>query len=186
MTMHHPKFPAANEAAVEAAVNSMISLADMSLNFAERLAMLNIEAARTAVEESAAATRAVIGAKDATDAAAAQATLVQPAVEKATAYSRSLYDISNDAQQHMLKQFSSQFSEFQEAASALVAQAAKSAPVGSESILAAVRQAINNANSAFGNATAFTQQFGEQVANATQNAMVVASKTASAGSRKAK
>lgn len=185
MTINQQKFSAANQAAASAAVNAMLSLADMSLNVAERLAMLNLDAARSACEESAAAARAVIGAKDPSGAAAAQATLVQPAVEKATAYSKSLYEISNEAQQHLLRQFSAQFSEFQEAASALVAQAAQNAPVGSDSILAAVRQAINNANSAFGNATAFTQQMTQQVTNATQSAMAAGTRAASA-SRKAK
>jgi hypothetical protein len=86
---------------------------------------------------------------------------VQPAVEKAVNYSRSLYEISSESQQQLAKMLEAQFADFQKQISGMVAQATKGAPAGSEGIVAAMQSAIAAANSAFGNMTTMTKQFTE-------------------------
>jgi RNA-splicing ligase RtcB len=54
-----------------------------------------------------------------------------------------------------------QFADFQKNVSSMVAQATKSAPAGSETIMAAMQSAVAAANSAFANMTAMTKQLTE-------------------------
>jgi len=155
MSINIEQFSASNKATVD----SLLAVANTALATAERLAALNLGAARTALEDSAAATKAVLAVKNPNDAAALQSSLVQPATEKVADYSRALFEISSDSQQQFAKLLEAQFADFQKQVSGLVDQAAKTAPAGSESIVAAMQQAINSANSAFGNMTAMAKQF---------------------------
>jgi phasin family protein len=155
MSINIEQFSASNKATVD----SLLAVANTALATAERLAALNLGAARTALEDSASATKAVLAVKNPNDAAALQQSLVQPATEKVADYSRALFEISSDSQQQFAKLLEAQFADFQKQVSGLVDQAAKTAPAGSESIVAAMQQAINSANSAFGNMTAMAKQF---------------------------
>jgi len=155
MSINLEQFSASNKATVD----SLLAVANTALATAERLAALNLGAARTALEDSASATKAVLAVKNPNDAAALQQSLVQPATEKVADYSRALFEISSDSQQQFAKLLEAQFADFQKQVSGLVDQAAKTAPAGSESIVAAMQQAINSANSAFGNMTAMAKQF---------------------------
>lgn len=167
MSLNVENFAAANKAAVE----SLLSVANTALNAAERVAALNIETARVTLGDSSAAAKSLLGAKDAQSAIAVQQSLVQPAIEKSVAYSKSLYDIANEAKNEVSKLFEAQVAEFQKSSSDLLNQALKNAPAGSESIVKAMQDAVEKANAAFGTATAMTQQFVES-AQATAAAVV--------------
>lgn len=171
MSINLEQFAASNKATVD----SLLAVANTALATAERIAALNLGAARTALEDSATATRAVLGAKNPNEAAALQSSLVQPAVEKAVSYSRSLYEISSESQQQLAKMLEAQFADFQKQVAGLVEQATKAAPAGSEGIVAAMQGAIAAANSAFSNMTTMTKQFTETA----QANMTAATKAAS-------
>jgi phasin family protein len=155
MSVNLEQFAASNKATVD----SLLAVANTALATAERLAALNLGAARTALEDSASATKAVLAAKNPNEAAAVQSSLVQPAAEKMADYSRALFEISSDSQQQLAKMLETQFADFQKQVSGLVEQASKSAPAGSESIVAAMQQAINAANATFSNMTSMAKQF---------------------------
>lgn len=157
MPINLEQFAASNKATVD----SLLVVANTALATAERIAALNLGAARAALEDSTSATKAVLSAKNPSDAVALQSSMVQPAVEKAVDYSRSLFEISSDSQQQLAKMLETQFADFQKQVSNLVAQAAKTAPAGSESIVAAMQNAVNSANLAFSNMTAMAKQFTE-------------------------
>lgn len=155
MSINLEQFSVSNKATVD----SLLAVANTALATAERLAALNLGAARTALEDSASATKAVLAVKNPNEAAALQQSLVQPAAEKVADYSRALFEISSDSQQQFAKLLEAQFADFQKQVSGLVDQAAKTAPAGSENIVAAMQQAISSANAAFGNMTAMAKQF---------------------------
>ena len=157
MSINTEHFAAANKATVD----SLLSVANTALASAERIAALNLNTARAAIEDTAAGVKTVIEAKDPQAALAAQKALAQPAIEKAVAYSRSVYEISSQTQQELAKMVEAQFGEFQKSVAGLVDLAAKSAPAGSEGAVAAVQSAIAAANSAFGNMNAVAKQFTE-------------------------
>jgi phasin family protein len=171
------KFVAANKAAVD----SLLSVANTALASAERIAALNLNTARAALEDTVSNVKAVAGTKDIKDVAGLATSLTQPAIEKATAYARSLYEISSEAQADLTKMVEAQYADFQKSVAGLVEQATKSAPAGSETAVAAIQSAIAAANSAFSNMNATAKQFAEQaqanVASATKAATAAVKKS---------
>jgi len=157
MSITPEQFAAANKATVD----SLLSVANTALASAERIAALNLNTARAALEDGAAGVKSVLEAKDPQAALAAQKALAQPAIDKAVAYSRSVYEISSQTQQELAKMVEAQFGEFQKSIGSMVDLAAKSAPAGSEGAVAAVQSAIAAANSAFGNMNAMAKQFAD-------------------------
>ncbi len=141
------QFASANKASVDA----MLSLANTALASAERIAALNLNTARSLLEDGVANTKAILGAKDVQEAISVQAAQAQPAVEKAVAYTRSVYEISAQSKEEVSKLLEGQFGDFQKQVAGLLDQAAKSAPAGSDVAVAAVKSAIAAATSAFDN-----------------------------------
>ncbi len=176
------KTPEQFTAANKATVDSLLSLANTALASAERIAALNLNAARSVIEDSVSNARALASAKDAQEAASIAAAQVQPNVEKAVAYSRSVYEITAQTQEELSKMVESQFGDFQKTVSSLLDSAASSAPAGSDVAVAAVKSAIAAANSAFDNMNKAAKQVAEIAeANVTAatNAAVKASGAAS-------
>lgn len=146
MNIFNPEqFAAANKASIE----SLLTLANTALASAERMASLNLKATRSLLEENAANTAAILGAKDPQAAIAIQASLFQPTVEKAVAYSRNAYEISTDSSKEVSKLLEDQFGDFQKQMADLLDKATKNAPAGSEVAVSAVKSAIAAATSAF-------------------------------------
>jgi len=140
------QFVTANKASVDA----LLSLANIALSSAERIAALNLSTARM-VLDTVANSKSLMGAKDPQEAIAMTKNQIQPAVEQVVAYNRSLYEISSQAKDEVSKQVENQLSEFQQHIAGLMDKAAKNAPAGSDVAVAAVKTAIEAANSAFGN-----------------------------------
>ncbi len=157
MSINPEQFAAANKATVD----SLLSVANTALATAERIAALNLNTARASLEDTASGVKSVMSAKDPQAALAAQKALAQPAVEKAVAYSRSVYEITSETQQELAKMVQAQFGDFQKSMAGMVELVTKSAPAGSEGAVAAIQSAIAAANSAFGNMNAMTKQFTE-------------------------
>src|ERR1700712_4646525 len=80
-------------AAHKANMETLFGLSNKAFEGVERLVELNLQVARAALSEAAETTTAALSAKDAQELIALQAALLQPAAEKAAAYSRHLYDI---------------------------------------------------------------------------------------------
>jgi phasin family protein len=157
MSIKPEQFAAANKATVD----SLLSVANTALASAERIAALNLNAARSALEDTASGVKSVLSAKDPQEALAVQSSLAKPAVEKAVAYSRSVYEITAQTQQELAKMVEAQFGDFQKSIAGMVELATKSAPAGSESAIAAIQNAIAAANSAFGNMNSVAKQFAD-------------------------
>lgn len=185
MSINAEQFVAANKAAVD----SLLAVANTALASAERIASLNLNTARAALEDTAAGAKALAGAKDAKEVASVQASLAQPAIEKAVAYTQSMVEIGKQTQDELAKMVEAQFGGFQKSVASLLEQASKAAPAGSESAFAAIQSAVAAANSAFGNMNAVAKQFAEtaqaNVAAATK-ATTAATKATTAAAKKAK
>jgi phasin family protein len=155
MAVNLEQLAASNQAAVE----SLLALANTALATAERVAALNLSAARSVLEDGAANARSLMGVKDPQQALAAQQALVQPAVEKAVAYSKSMMEITQESQQQFAATLENTFSGYQQQVAALVEHASKSAPAGSEQVIAGIKAAMDQANGAFANLTQMSKQF---------------------------
>ncbi|MBI2309233.1 MAG: phasin family protein [Rhodocyclales bacterium] len=145
MIKTNEQFAAAGKAAIE----SLLTLASTSLTTTERLAALNINTARAFLADSTATAGALLAVKDAQGFAALQATIAKPAVEKAVAYSRSVYEILNESTSGLTQLVEGQTAELKKTFAAAIEQSLKSAPAGSESVVAVVKSALAQADSAY-------------------------------------
>jgi len=155
------KTPEQFASANKATVDSLLSLANTALAAAERSAARHLTTARSLLEDAVGNAKALMGAKDPQEALSIQASLTQPNVEKAAAYSRSVYEISAQTQEELSKLVEAQFGDFQKTVAGLLDKAAKSAPAGSDVAVAAVKSAIAAASSAFDNMNKAAKQVAE-------------------------
>jgi phasin family protein len=139
-------------AAQQANLTAMVEMSQRAFANVEKLANLNLEAARSVLEESAAHTKALLSAKDPQEVVALQSSLMQPAADKATAYGRQVQDIVTTAQAEVTKLVEAQVAEAQTKLQSLVETAAKNAPAGGEGAVAMLQQAMAASTAAFENA----------------------------------
>ena len=147
-------------AAQKANVETLFGLTNKAFEGVERLVELNLQVAKTTLGEVAEATKAALGeaaettraafsVKDAQELMALQAGLLQPAAEKAAAYSRHLYDIAAATGAEVTKVAEQTASEAQAKFMNVVDTAVKNAPAGTENAVALVKSAVAAANNAY-------------------------------------
>jgi phasin family protein len=139
------------QAAAKANVEAMLSLATTQFAALEKFASLNANAVKAAFEDSIANARALAGAKDAQEMISLQSTFAQPAVEKAIAYSKSVYEVATQTNTDFTKATERRVSEWNENFVSMLDKAAKNAPAGSDVAVSAVKQMLAAANSAYDN-----------------------------------
>ncbi|MDR2154774.1 MAG: TIGR01841 family phasin [Burkholderiaceae bacterium] len=136
----------------------------------EKLVELNLQVTRAALTESAQHSQALLSVRDAQELIALQASLFQPLAEKTAAYSRHLYDIASGTGAEFSKAFENKIAESQAQFAAMVDNAAKNAPAGSETAVAVMKSAVAAANNAFESVQKAVKQASE-VAEANMNAV---------------
>jgi phasin family protein len=148
---------ATNKANVEA----LLTVANSAFASAERLAALNLNTARTVLEDAMTNTKALLGVKDVQELVNLQTAMAQPLVEKAVAYNRSIYEIATQNQEEVSKLVEAQVAEMNKNLATALDKAAKSAPAGSDVAVAAVKSAIAAANSAYDSVSKAAKQVAE-------------------------
>src|SRR6185436_414984 len=136
-------------AAHKSNVETLFGLTNKAFEGVEKLVELNLQVAKAALGEAAETTRAVLSVKDAQELLALQAGLLQPAAEKAAAYSRHLYDIAAATNAEVAKVAEETAAEAQQKCISVVDTAVKNAPAGTENAVALVRSAVAAANNAY-------------------------------------
>ena len=168
------------QAAGKANVETILALATSQFAAFEKLASLNANAVKAAFEDTIANARALAGAKDVQELVNLQSTFAQPAIEKAIAYSKSVYEVATETNTEFSKATERRVAEWNENFVSLLDKAAKNAPAGSDVAVSAVKQMIAAANSAYDNFTKVTKQATEiaeaNVAAATETVKGLASK----------
>jgi phasin family protein len=136
-------------AAQKANVETLFGLTNKAFEGVEKLVELNLQVAKAAIGEVAETTRAALSVKDAQELLALQAGLLQPAAEKAAAYSRHLYDIAAATNAEVSKVAEQTAAEAQVKFMNIVDTAVKNAPAGTENAVALVKSAVAAANNAY-------------------------------------
>jgi phasin family protein len=173
-------------AAQKANVETLFGLTAKAFEGVEKLVELNLTATKAALAEAAETTQSMLSVKDAQELMALQASLFQPLAEKTAAYSRHLYDIGSGASAEFGKTFEGQFAEAQKKFLAVVDNAAKNAPAGSETAVAVFKSAVaagNNALESVQKAVKQATDVAEANFNAVANTAVNASKTSAKAKR---
>ncbi len=173
-------------ASQKATLETLFGLTSKAFEGVEKLVELNMTASKAAMAEAAGSTQALMGVKDAQELLALQAAMFQPLAEKTAAYSRHLYDIASGAGAELGRTFEAQAAEAQKKFLAVVDNAAKNAPAGSETAVAVFKSAVaagNNALESVQKAVKQASDVAEANFNAVANTAVNASKTASKAKR---
>jgi len=148
------QFASANKAGIE----SLQTVANTSLTGLANLTLLNLNTTRAILEDSAANAKALLAVKDIQGLLALQKSLAQPSVEKAIAYSRSVYEIVSQSSNGVTQVVEEQVSEVNKNVNLAIDKALKNAPAGSEVAVTAVKSAIAAANSAYSNISKAAKQ----------------------------
>jgi phasin family protein len=168
----------------KANVETLFGLTNKAFEGVEKLVELNLQVAKAAMTEVADTTRAALSVKDAQELLALQASMLQPAAEKAAAYSRHLYDIAAATNAEVTKVAEAQIAEAQKKFAAGVDTAMKNAPAGSENAVALVKSALAAANNAYESVSKATKQAAD-VAEANFQAVTATAVKASQAATKA-
>ena len=162
------------QAANKANVEAFLAAANAQFAALEKLASIQAGAIKSAFEDSIANTRALLGAKDVQEFVSLQNSFAQPAMEKAIAYSKSVYEVATGANAEMSKVTERRIAEWNENFATLLDKVSKNAPAGSDVAVAAVKSMLAAANSAYDNFTKVAKQATEiaeaNVAAATETA----------------
>ena len=167
-------------AAHKANVETLFGLTNKAFEGVEKLVELNVTASKAALTEAAGTAQAVLSVKDAQELLALQASLFQPLAEKTAAYSRHLYDIASGTGAEFGKAFEAQATDAQKKFMAVVDNAAKNAPAGSETAVAVFKSAVaagTNALESVQKAVKQATDVAEANFNAVANTAVNAAKT---------
>lgn len=165
----------------KANMESVMKFAGVAIEGTERMIELQMKAAKTAFADSIESAKALAAVKDFQQFAALKDNLAQPTMEKATAYAKSVYDLTSETQAEFGKLVESQVADFNKEVVTTLDKMMKSAPAGSEVGVAAVKSAIASVNAAYDNLT----KVGKQFAQATQSNLEAAASQTTATVKKA-
>jgi len=169
---------ALNKANLEVAMK----FAGVALQGAERILDLQLKAAKAAFADSVENAKSIAAVKDLQQFAALRDSMAQPSIEKATAYAKSVYDVTAATQAEFGKLVEEQVSEFNKQFVTTLDRIVKNAPAGSEVGIAALKTGISAANSAYDNMSKIAKQFAEATHS---NVETIAKQTVN-GAKKAK
>jgi phasin family protein len=172
-------------AAHKANLDTMFSLGAKAFEGVEKLVELNIQTAKTTLEEAAEHAKAVLSAKDAQELVALHSAMLQPSAEKIAAYNRHLYDIATATGGEVTKVAEGQVAEAQKKFMTVVDNAVKNAPAGTENAVVLVKSAVAAANNAFDSVQKAAKQAAD-VAEANFQAMTNTAVKASQAAAKAR
>ena len=148
------QFAAANKAGFDA----IFSFANAQFAAFERLSALNFDTTKAAFEDSVNQANALLSVKDPQAFFSMGAASAQPAIEKAIAYSRSVYEVANQTKGEIAKLVEAQTAEANKGVVTLLDKVSKNAPAGSDIGVSAVKSALAAANSAYDNFTKVVKQ----------------------------
>jgi len=139
MTLLTPEqFAAANKAQFD----TLFGLTNKAFEGMEKLLELNLQVVKSTLAETSESTAKALSAKDPQEWLALQAGVAAPFAEKAQSYGRQLVQIASAAQADFMQFAQARYEEQNRRVQTLVDELTKSAPAGSEALIAAWKLAI--------------------------------------------
>ncbi|MGE5650880.1 TIGR01841 family phasin [Noviherbaspirillum sp. UKPF54] len=139
----------ATKNSLEANLALYASLTNKTLESIEKLVNLNITAVKASMEESSAAARQLLAAKDPQEFLTVVTAQSKPALEKAVAYGNHVSGIASGAHAEFVKAAEVQMAALASKVNELVDEASKKAPAGTEGVVAIMKSALGNANGGY-------------------------------------
>ncbi len=154
---------AAAKLAIESQVTLFSSLAQKTFAGLEKLIELNISVAKTSMEESNAARSQILSSKEPNAFFSGGVPMTPPSAERAVAYAKQVAGIATEIQSEFSKVAQSQVAETQRRLAAMMEQACKNGPTGSESAIAMLTSMMNKATEGYDQITRTTRQAAESM-----------------------
>ena len=163
-------------------VETLFGLTGTAFEGIEKLVELNLQVAKSAIADAASNAKAALSVKDAQELMALQSSLLQPAAEKAAAYSRYVYEIAASTGAEVGRVAEATAADAQAKFMSVVDNAVKNAPAGTENAVALVKSAVAAANNAFES----VQKAGKQAAEVADANFQALSQTATRATKSKK
>lgn len=139
----------ATKNSLEANLALYTSLTNKTFESIEKLFTLNMTAAKASMEESSAAARQILAAKDPQEFLSAVTAQTKPALEKALAYGNHVSGIASSTRAEFAKAAEVQLAALAGKVNELVDEVSKKAPAGTEGMVAIVKSTLGNANGGY-------------------------------------
>lgn len=139
-------------------IDALMKLSHKAFEGIEKMVDLQLKAARATLQETAEKFQALMSVKDAQEAMNVNKNMVQPSAEKALAYSRTIYDIASQTSSEVQRLIDAQIADANKKLVDALDEFAKTAPAGSESIVAMMKSSLTAANSAYETANKAARQ----------------------------
>jgi len=128
--------------AQKANVDSFFTVANKFFEGVEKVVELHLQVIKSTLAETSESTAKALSAKDPQEWLALQAGVAAPFAEKAQSYGRQLVQIASAAQADFMQLAQARYEEQNRRVQTLVDELTKSAPAGSEALIAAWKSAI--------------------------------------------
>ena len=125
---------------------NLFALTNTAFEGFQKLAELNLQAAKLTLAESQDRIQGVLAGKDLREVVAVPGSLAQPAADKAIWYARHLNDIASSTQAEFAKVVEAQYQQYSSNVQAFVDNVVKNAPAGSEAATAVLQAAVAATN----------------------------------------
>ena len=142
----------------KAGYDNAVKLAALSLEKAEKLTKLNLQAAKSALEQGVYSANAVASIKDVQELVALRTKLTESTVQNALGYSRGVYDIASEAQADFSALAEEAWAAYTKGVAAWVEKATKNAPAGSDVAVTALKSTVAATTAAFDQLSKATKQ----------------------------
>lgn len=133
----------------KANVSNAVKFASLSIEKAEKIVALNLNAAKLVLAQGVEGAQAATGVKDVQELAALRSKLQELGVQSALGYSRSLYEISTEAQAQFSALAEEAWSAYTKGVASFVEKASQSAPAGTDLAFNAFKSSIAASTAAF-------------------------------------
>jgi phasin family protein len=139
------QFAAVNKSQVE----SVLKLTEIATENFEKLAEVQVKAAKAALAESLKTFKQMASAKDVGEFGTWSTTLAQPTWDKTSAYVKSVYDVLSASQLEFAQMMEAQVAEFNKNMVVALDGVLKNAPPGTDGLVTPLKSAIHSANTLY-------------------------------------
>ncbi len=139
-------------------IEAMMKLSQKAFEGIEKMVELQLGAARSSLQETSEKFKALMSVKDASEIVTMNQNMATPTAEKALAYSRAIYDIASQTSGEVQRLIDAQIADANKKLVDALDEFAKTAPAGSESIVAMMKSSLTAANSAYETANRAARQ----------------------------
>ena len=145
MTKHLDAITSTQKASAETAMALMKS----SLDTIERLAALNLNTMREAIEASSSQANKLMSAQDLAHAKKLQEEAAQPGVERTRTYYHQVYELMTEMQEQLTKVMQAHYNAMSESAATVSRNISASAPAGGEAFATAMKTMLDSSSKTF-------------------------------------